>query len=82
MDLGDCHNTFFDEYDTYVREEKVSINQSTASLENQDNHTLTTLFFSYYSSDNSHAVSFKHKYSSYLNYNPPKLFLRNSVWRI
>ena len=82
MDLGECHNTFFDEYDTYVSEEKVSLNQSTVSLEDQNTYILTSLFFSYYSLKDAQAASFKHEYFSYTNYNTPKLFLRNSVLRI
>ena len=30
MDLGEVHNTFFDEYDTYVKAEQVSVDHSVA----------------------------------------------------
>ncbi len=82
MDLGECHNTFFDEYDTYVSEEKVSLNQSVISLEDHNTYILNLIFLSYNSLKDAHAVSFRHEYFSYTNYNTHKLFLRNSVWRI
>jgi len=82
MNFGECRNTFFDEYDTYVKAEKVSIIQSTVSPEAQNNHTLTILFLTYHLLDNFFIASFRNEYSSYLNYNPPKLFLLNSVWRV
>ncbi|HEV8080075.1 MAG TPA: hypothetical protein VGP43_05135 [Chitinophagaceae bacterium] len=83
MDLGEVNNTFFDEYDTYVRAENVLLNQSSFSCEEQNTCISTSLFLAYYSLYKTHVPSdTRHEYSSYLNFNPPKLFLRNSVWRI
>lgn len=82
MDLGDCHNTFFDEYDTYISEEKIALNQSTFSLEDQNTNILNSILHAHNSLNVAQAALFKHEYFLYADYNAPKLFIRNSVWRI
>ncbi len=34
MDLGEAHNTFFDDYDTYVKTEQVSLDHVSAIQQN------------------------------------------------
>jgi len=82
MDLGECHNTFFDEYDTYIKTEQVTVDNC-ASIE-QDKDICASIYSiaNYYKvlkapvdhSGYSIVVCCK-KY-------PSKSFLRNSVWRI
>ena len=40
IDLGETHNTFFDEYDTYVKTEHVSLDQSPATQQEHDTYIL------------------------------------------
>lgn len=82
MDLGNIHNTFFDEYDTYVKTEHVSLNQTTAAQQEHDTYILLYNFFTSYNALKSNPESIKHQSTDYYNLYPPKLFLRNSVWRI
>ncbi len=46
MDLGDCHITFFDDYDTYVKTEQLSVDN--ASLRLQPHDTFALLDYLYY----------------------------------
>lgn len=82
MDLGECHNTFFDEYDTYVKTEQVSVGQMQIQQQQQELLALASLFYHYYLF--AATQTFNYPSSSYQvgNISPPKLFLRNSVWRI
>ncbi len=36
MDLGEAHNTFFDDYDTYVKTEQVSLDHASAMQQVHD----------------------------------------------
>lgn len=82
MNLGECHNTFFDEYDTYVRAEHVSIDQTSTSQPQPDTCILLYNSLSCYNALRGNPEGIKHQAASYYNHYPPKLFLRNSVWRI
>ncbi len=83
MDLGNTQNTFFDEYDTYLKEEdNLSIDYALFSADDQLISFVTPGFF---------ASGLIHYVDASLNntpfyfqgtYNTSKLFLRNSVWRI
>ena len=79
MDLGICHNTFFDEYDTYAKTEQVSVDHEYASQQQADKLLLFHSFF-----DNYKAVKIRKLFSNrlpagYFDYYLPKLFLHNSV---
>ncbi len=82
MDLGECHNTFFDEYDTYVKTEQVSVDHAAILQQEHDTYVFLHNFFTCYNALNSKPESIKHQSTAYYNHYPPKLFLRNSVWRI
>lgn len=82
MDLGECHNTFFDEYDTYVKTEHVSLDHVTAAQQEHNTYVLLYNFFTCYKALTGKPEGIKKEAASYYNHYPPKLFLRNSVWRI
>jgi hypothetical protein len=82
MDLGEVHNTFFDEYDTYVKAEHVSIDHVITLQKEHDTYVFLYNLISHYTSLNGQPENIKHQCNSYYTHYPPKLFLRNSVWRI
>ena len=82
MDLGECHNTFFDEYDTYVKTEHVSLDQTSATQQEHDTYILLHNFFTCYNVLKGKSEVVKHHSTAYNDQYPPKLFLSNSVWRI
>lgn len=82
LDLGECHNTFFDEYDTYVKAEQVSINYSSTSQQAHDYYTLINFLITHYTALSRQPSSCNYQYIAYYSHYPPKLFLRNSVWRL
>lgn len=82
MDLGEVHNTFFDEYDTYVKAEQVSVDHSVANQQEHETYAFLHYLFSQYSGLNNQSENRNHHQFAYCNHFPPKLFLRNSVWRI
>ncbi len=82
MDLGEVHNTFFDEYDTYVKAEQVSVDHRVAIHQEHNTNALIFYLFNYYKGLNNQSKNRNHHQFSYCNHYPPKLFLRNSVWRI
>lgn len=82
MDLGEVHNTFFDEYDTYVKTEQVSVDQTVLTQQEQETYALLHFLFSQFRGLNNQSEKFNYYSVSYYNHYPPKLFLRNSVWRI
>lgn len=82
MDLGECHNTFFDEYDTYVKTEQVSLDQSAVEQQVHDTYAFIHCAFSYYQSSGQQEPVLSYQPGDYADPSPPKLFLRNSVWRI
>jgi hypothetical protein len=82
MDLGECHNTFFDEYDTYVKTEQVSCDQSTVEQEVHETYAFIHCAFYYYQSLRQQEPVLSYQPRDFADTSPPKLFLRNSVWRI
>lgn len=84
IDLGCCHNTFFDEYDTYVQSNNQNIELS-SHFEKQND---------FFKELNDFAASLCSLFSPDIqtDSDPPpqksvavtsqKIFLRNSVWRI
>lgn len=83
LNIGECHQTFFDDYDTYVKTEQVSFDYSTIDAPNDNPYFfLTSVFSFYYSFVVAQEVSLQHNPIYHLNHYPPKLFLLNSVWRI
>jgi hypothetical protein len=82
IDLGESHNTFFDEYDTYVKTEHVSLDQTSAAQQEHDTYILLYNFFTCYNALKCKPEGLTHHSTAYYNHYPPKLFLRNSVWRI
>ncbi len=82
IDLGPCQNTFFDEYDSYVKEEQVSVENSSATQ--PEHETYASIYYLIHQSQPSGypTASFEHQPLDYYNHYPPKLFVRNSVWRI
>jgi hypothetical protein len=82
IDLGECHNTFFDEYDTYIKSEQVSVDHSATLQQEHDTYILLYNFFTCYNALKGKPEGVKHHSTACYNHYPPKLFLRNSVWRI
>ncbi len=82
MDLGECHNTFFDEYDTYVKTEQVALSQSEAEQQVHNTYALIYYAFSCCRCLGSPEETVVYHPRSYYNFYPSKLFLRNSVWRL
>ena len=81
MNIGEAENTFFDQYDTYLKTEQVSIDHVQVKQEQQELYQIPALLLSYY-----HLFRKKTLYPKDTDIafgaSPPKLFLRNSVWRI
>ncbi len=82
MDLGVCHNTFFDEYDMYAKAEHISVDHASVAQHQQDNFGLLCCFFGDYKSIEEQELFTYRLSADYYNYYSLKLFLRNSVWRI
>ena len=80
MDLGNMQNTFFDEYDTYLKADNVSIDYTTFSSEDQDIHFVTPPFAHWIINHVDVVLNKAHLW--YGNNNTTKLFLHYSVWRI
>ena len=81
IDLGESHNTFFDEYDTYVKTEHVFFDRTSATEQEHDTYILLHIFSTYYDSLKE-SEGIKYYTTPCYNQYPSKLFLRNSVWRI
>lgn len=82
LDMGPCQNTFFDEYDLYVKEERVAIEDNSTIEQGHDNCALIYHLVPQYQVSAILATTIKYQSEGYYNHYPPKLFLRNSVWRI
>lgn len=82
MDLGECHNTFFDDYDTYVQSEQISYH-SVVSIETDYQTSLHSYghFYSNLLYNNKPANNHQHCEPRVYSVSQ-KIFLRNSVWRI
>jgi hypothetical protein len=77
MDIGVCHNTFFDEYDTYIQGKEISL----PPLEKAHVYDLPVCQF-YFSSSYTHTTPSGETGLTETFHSHPKIFLRNSVWRI
>jgi hypothetical protein len=81
LDLGESHNTFFDEYDTYAKADQISDDHTSIIQEYPNSFVLLS------DSHNDKSIirqegTPSHLPGNYSNHYTPKLFLRNSVWRI
>jgi len=82
MDLGEAHNTFFDDYDTYVKTEQVSLDQASAMQQEHDTYALVYYIINHYNTSKDQSFCIQYPSTNYYNQQSPKLFLLNSVWRI
>ncbi|MEP6597455.1 MAG: hypothetical protein ABJA71_15990 [Ginsengibacter sp.] len=82
MDLGEAHNTFFDDYDTYVKTEQVSLDHASALQQEHDTYALICYIIDHYNALKDPSACIKYPPASHCNQQSPKLFLLNSVWRI
>ncbi len=82
MDLGEVHNTFFDDYDTYVKTEQVSLDHASAMQQEHDTYALLYYIINHYNASKEQLVRIQYPPGNYYNRHSPKLFLLNSVWRI
>ena len=82
MNVGECRNTFFDEYDTYIKAEQQSIDHVVSLQQDNDTYALIWYIFSQYQTLQEQLQTVQYSHLAYYNHYPSKLFLRNSVWRI
>lgn len=82
MDLGESHNTFFDDYDTYVQPNAAHLNVKETAQLPQDASPLIYYGVSDYKKIPGIPAKFIHPNLYSYNPYPDKLFLHNSVWRI
>ena len=82
MNFGECRNTFFDEYDTYVKAEQLSIDHSASLQQEHDTYALIGFLINQYQALQEQLQTDQYSHSACYNHYPAKLFLRNSVWRI
>ena len=82
LDVGEAHNSFFDEYDTYVKTEQVSLDHSATIEQDQDKYGLIDYVMSHFKVLKDHSQDGNCTHLTYHDLHPRKLFLRNSVWRI
>ena len=82
MNIGEAKNTFFDEYDSYVKTEQVCIDHAEMKqLLQQDIWEAFSFIYYYYDSTRGNKSTHKEAYIA-SSASPPKIYLRNSVWRI
>jgi hypothetical protein len=81
MDIGEAHNTFFDEYDTYVQTEQVEVDHVEVRQQQQELYEFVSFLINYYHPAKEIALPIRPGYFT-SGASPPPLFLRNSVWRI
>ncbi len=82
MDLGFCHNTFFDDCDTYVKTEQLSFDYTVAVQPQDDSYALLDYIIGCNGACRNQIQAAIFSQTDYCNHFPQKLFLRNSVWRI
>ncbi len=82
MDLGDAHNTFSDDYDTYVKTEQVSLDHASAMQQGHDTYALLYYIINHYNASKEQSVRIQYPPTNYYDPQSLKLFLLNSVWRI
>ncbi|NCI47419.1 hypothetical protein [Sediminibacterium soli] len=80
MDLGEAHNTFFDEYDTYLKTEQVAVSLDQA-YQRQELTGLLTFSYPYHPLPVP-CLRTAANVPICCGVSPARLFLRNSVWRI
>ena len=83
VNIGDSHNTFFDEYDTYFHSENQNVHFS-IEFEKQKNHItylgdILNYTFTYLQSNFISPSTPRFKRTVFLTH---KIFLHNAVWRI
>ena len=81
MDLGECHNTFFDEHDTYIRSDLSSFTQHPVEHQTRDT------YFLLHGCSDCEALRLQLQtvcgyFFDYNKHHPPKLYLQNSDLRI
>ena len=83
LNIGSCHNTFFDQFDTYDKTDLVSFDEVIVDVPD-DNLVffLNSVLHSHYSFTAARQVSQSYCHTYHLTSHPIKLFLLNSVWRI
>ncbi len=82
MDLGEAHNIFFDDYDTYVKTEQLSLDQASGLQQEHDTYALLYYIINHYNTSKQQSVRIQYPTANYCHPQSPKLFLLNSVWRI
>ena len=82
MNIGEVENTFFDQYDTYVKTEQVSIDHDATTQHEHDTYVFLYNLINHFKALHGQSKSIEHQSTAYYTHFPPKLFLRNSVWRI
>ena len=82
IDLGECHNTFFDDCDTYVKTEQLSLQHTVAVQPQDDSYALLDYIMGCCTACGNKIQTAIFSQHDYYNHFPQKLFLRNSVWRI
>ena len=82
LDIGESHHTFFDQYDTYINTKQVSIDHAVTIQQQQNDYAFIYYIIILYKALNLQVKTSKHPQLAYYHRYPPKLFLRNSVWRI
>ena len=82
MDLGNAQNTFFDDYDTYVKTEQVSLDEASAMQQEHYTHALVYYIINHCYTSKGQSVCIQYPSANYNIKQSPKLFLLNSVWRI
>ncbi len=82
MDLGEAHNTFFDDSDTYVKTEQVSLDHASAMQQEHDTYALVYYIINHYNASKEQLVHIQYPPANYYDPQSLKLFLLNSVWRI
>ena len=81
MDFGECRNTFFDAHDTYVRTEQVSFSQP--AFERFSTGLTDLVYWSNYCQVPGKADEvLTYKTDDPVDHPPPRLYLKNSVFRI
>jgi hypothetical protein len=82
MDIGDSHNTFFDDYDTYVKTEQVSFHLTAVERSNYSSLLLNYGEVVQLCSQPECDYTINNQPHSRYYIPPCRLYLRNNVFRI
>lgn len=82
MNFRELQNSFFDEYDTYVKTEQASVSHATIMQPENISYDLLYNIRNRYNIVQGQAAHIKYLPANYHNPQSSKLFLRNSVWLI